>query len=186
MPASDREVFSYFGRDPDTALEVDYLAFATFSSDKFDWMKKFEENRRRPPTPEEVELWISELPDSRLEDIRASAESTFDAAARAYLEDEIKERVERAIAESISSNVRESNEALRLAVSAHNDATLSRVRGFTSFRESWPTNVAIGVASSFVFALIIIAASLIYHRDPSPLAIVKAVTTEAPVKPVSN
>ena len=42
MPTTDREVFSYFSKDPDGALEVDYLAFATFSNDKFDWMKKFE------------------------------------------------------------------------------------------------------------------------------------------------
>ena len=110
--------------------------------------------------------------------MRGSAEDTFDEAARAYLAEEIKEQLDRAVTESISSNVRESNEALRLAVSAHNEATISRIRGFTSFRETWLANVAIGVASSFFFALIIIVASFIYHRDPSPFGVVKSLTAQ--------
>jgi len=86
MADTDRDVFEYFRRDPATAPEAAALAYASFAFDKYQWMKKAPERSGVAPTHERVERWISELPDSRLEEIKLTAGTVFKVTVHAYRE----------------------------------------------------------------------------------------------------
>jgi len=45
------------------------------------------------------------------------------------------------------------------------------VRSATSFSRNLPGNIAVGVASSFPFARLLILASLLFNKAPSPIAL---------------
>jgi hypothetical protein len=185
VPNSDFEVFEYFSSSNDTTRERDFLAFGSYSFDKFAWMKHFEDISGRPPTDAEVTVWIQQLPPSRLDEIRVWAEQFFDTAARAYMRDEIDQLLldsEKAATvaavkssnEAVEARVTDAAEALRTAFSA----TSKELKESVSFKNTWLPNVFIGLISSFLFALLIIGASLIFARDPSPIALAKKVHSD--------
>ncbi len=149
MPNTDREVFAYFRKDEDTSPEVDALAYASYAFDKYEWMAKFEERTGKVPTPEEVELWISDLPDSRLDEIQRNA--------LAFFRDTVSTYVEEAEAKAFQAGMQ--------------DAIVRRVEQATAFWRNLPGNLAVGIASSFVFALLLVLASIVFTKDPSPVAL---------------
>ncbi len=161
MPTNDREVFAYFRSQPNTPREVDHLAYASYAFDKYEWMQKFEELNGRLPAIEEENNWISQLPDSRLNEITEEAYRFFDFAARNYLADEI----ERERKEAIDSSI------------------LSEVRRSTSFLNTALPNLFIGVIASLVFSCLVIVMGIIYAHDPSPIALYKAIVTPKPNNP---
>jgi hypothetical protein len=153
MPANDKEVFDYFRKDASTLAEVDYLAYASYAFDKFAWMEKFTELTGAPASAAQVDHWIAQLPDSRLDEIQQAAVDYFDRAARTYM----KPETERAIEEAVNRSI------------------LSAVQSATSFKQTFWPNLFVGIVASFAFAVIIIVASSIFARDPSPLALYKAI-----------
>ena len=176
MPDGDREVFDYFRSAESTSAEIDYLAFASYSYDKFDWMDHFEGLNGRSPTAEEVQNWVRQLPPARLDEMREWAETFFDRAARAYLESEIKKRLDRQQRSGLLASVRDTNIALQRSVKDSNQAVAAAVERSLSLRNTWLSGVVIGVASSAAFAILIYLASLIYTHDPSPIALIKHAT----------
>jgi hypothetical protein len=167
MPANDKEVFEYFRRDPATSLEVDFLAYASYAYDKYAWMARFNELHKRDPSPAEIDSWISQLPNSRLDEIQEWAVDYFAGAARAFTAEETKREVERGINASILTEVR-----------THNQSVLGTVTSATSFKSTWWQQLLVGIIASFVFAVLIILASAIFARDPSPLALYKGIVGE--------
>jgi hypothetical protein len=158
MPANDEEVFAYFRRDPNSDPAVDALAYASFSFDKYEWMAKREEIAGTAPTGEQVNQWISELPDSRLDEIQQTALEFFRRTVAIYISD--------ARAEAYQAGKQ--------------DAIVSRVTEATSFWKNLPGNIAVGVVSSFAFAVILILAAVVFNKDPSPIAFYEKLTTTAP------
>lgn len=175
MPNNDKDVWEYFSNGDDDQ-QVDFLAFSSFSFDKFEWMEKFAENHGQQPTEAEINKWISELPDSRLDEMREWAQNFFENAARAYLEEEHKEALQQAINSALVVSVRDNNEAVKSAVIASNEEAQRRVEGALSFKNTWLPNVFLGVISSFLFAILIVLASIIFTKDPSPIALIKSVS----------
>ena len=73
MPDNDRDVFEYFRRDASAGATVRSLAYASFAAAKFDWMTKFQAKQGSAPRQEDIDRWISELPDSRLDELKETA-----------------------------------------------------------------------------------------------------------------
>lgn len=153
MPSNDREVFNYFRSQAKTTREIDYLAYASYAYDRYQWMERFEELNGRPPSFEEENTWISHLPNSRLDEITADLYNFFDFAARKYMTDEIQKERDEAVKDSI----------------------LNQVERATSFKSTFFPNLFIGVIASFLFSCLVIGMGLIYNHDPSPIALYKAI-----------
>jgi hypothetical protein len=151
MPASDREVFDHFLNDPDTSREVALLAYASFAQDKYAWVEHRETRDGQPPTPQDIDGWIADLPEQRFRAIRDAAVEAFDVAARTYMAPEIEK-------------------AGRDALDA---AILRRVERATSFWRGFPGNLLVGTVASLVFAALVILFGIVFERDPSPTAIFK-------------
>lgn len=164
MPSSDREVYRYFEANVDTAREIDYLAYAAFAVAKFDWFDKFATTQARAPTQDEVDAWISQLPDSRLDEIHDAAGQVFRTAAREYMAERMERAAQKAVRDSVHAEI-----------ARHNKQIEEFVRSATSFSRNLIPNVGIGIISAFIFSVIIIIASLIFTRDPSPLALYKSI-----------
>jgi len=146
MPENDREVFRYFQTDPKSRVSVDSPEYAAFALAKCDWMAKFEEKSGKTPTQQHIDRWISELPDSRLNDLKQTAVDVLNVTYSTYVEQ------------------------ARLAgyKAGKDDAVIRRVELATSFWRNLPGNIAVGVTSSF--ALLLILVSLLFNKDPSPIA----------------
>ena len=153
MPANDREVFDYFRNNEETSIEIDHLAYAAYAFDKYEWMKHFEALKGKPPTIAEENEWISQLPETRLNDIRVDAYRFFEDAARSYMRDEIEAENKKAI----------------------NSSILREIRQFTSFGHNWLQNIFLGIVASFAFSIIVIIMGVIFAHDPSPIALYKEI-----------
>jgi hypothetical protein len=122
------------------------------------WISKREKSSGTAPTAEQVDQWISELPDSRLDEIQRTAIDFFEQTIADYV-------------------------LLARADGYHagkDDAIVSRVTEATSFWKNLPGNIAVGVVSSFAFAVILILAAVVFNKDPSPIAFYEKLTTTAP------
>jgi hypothetical protein len=161
MPNTDREVFAYFRRDEDTSPEVDALAYAADAFDKYEWMTKVEKRDGKVPAGAEIDRWISELPDSRLDEIQQNALAFFRKTVSTYVE-EAEERAFRA---------------------GQQDAIVRQVERATSFWRNLPGNLTVGIVSSFVFALLLVLASVVFNKDPSPIALYEKLAAPAATTP---
>lgn len=175
MPANDREVYQHFHVHGGASPEVIALAYAGYAKAKYDWVAHIEARRGTPPLPEEVDRWITDLPDSRLEDLRQDAIDFFDLAARAYMAAEIESAVETARDAAVIREVRASNQAL-----------VAQMRKATAFGSTFLSNLFVGIVASFAFSFLIIAASLIFTRDPSPFALYRSLQPNRPPKSSSR
>ena len=157
MPVNDREVYGYFSSRSDSSKEVVALAYAGFAKAKYDWVAHIEKRGGTAPNSAEIDRWIEELPNSRLEGILEDAVDLFDLAARAYMAEALD-----------AADAKARDDMIVREVTASNATVLALVEKATSFKSTlWP-NLFIGVGASFVFSLVIILAGLIFNRDPSP------------------
>ena len=173
MPRNDKEVWEYFRDGSEEDSQIDFLAFGSYSFDKFEWMEKYAEINGQGPDPAEIERWISQLPNSRLEEMSEWASNFFDNAARAYLEEEHREDVQKAVDGAVLTSIRDSNEAVGKSVEASTSELKSFVATALSFRSTFWPNVFIGLVSSLVFSVLIILAAVVFAKDPSPIALAK-------------
>jgi hypothetical protein len=112
VPVNDREVYAYFSARSDNTPEVVALAYAGFAKAKYDWVAHIEQLYARPPTAEEIDRWIAELPASCLEGILADAIDMFDLSACAYMEAELEAAIERARDDAVVREVTANNGTL--------------------------------------------------------------------------
>lgn len=96
MPGNPREVFETLtqegGEDPP---EVALLAYGAFAAELYEWVEHEEHRQGRPPSDEEINAWIAQIPDARLKRIRDEALESFGLAAKAFLEPEILRQVKK-------------------------------------------------------------------------------------------
>ncbi len=172
MPDADRRIFDYFAANAETAQEVDYLAYASYAFAKFEWFEKYVDRHGVEPDQAEIDRWVAELPDSRLDEIHDTASRVFHSAASLYMAERMEQARVQAVLDSIDTEIRR-----------HNAALERTVRSATSFRENLLPNIGAGILSSVIFSIVIILASLIFTRDPSPIAIYKSMTAPGPAAP---
>jgi hypothetical protein len=107
MPANDREVFELFTSNTNTSTEIDFITYAIFAYHKREWVRLFEtQHNNQAPTQQDIDGWISNITCLQFDDMRQEAERFFDAAARAYLSDEIEQEKKRAVETSILSEIK--------------------------------------------------------------------------------
>jgi hypothetical protein len=172
MPVSDREVFAYFRADPKLQRESARLSYASYAEAKYDWVEHFEQRHGREPSPGETDEWIANLPESRLTEIRDSAQAVFEDAAREFMEEQIEVAKAEAIDGSILREVRRLNQELS-----------AKVARATSPRAALPVGIAGGVIASLVFTILVMVAAAIYERDPSPFAVIKSLESRPAALP---
>jgi len=118
-------------------------------------MTKVQSRTGSIPTAEQVDRWISELPDSRLEEVLESAQ------------DLLSDTFEIVLADDRETAYRQGKD----------DAIVRQVALATSFWRNLPGNIAVGVVSSFAFALLLVVASLVFNKDPSAIALYQKLVT---------
>ena len=172
MPADDREVWRHFNLRSADTREVTELAYAKFTRSQYEWMAHVETRDGSAPSQSDVIRWIADLPDSYLETIRLYAIDSFDLAARSYMAAEIERAVESARDDAIVREIRASNEAI-----------VAQVTRATAFGSTFLPNLFIGVVASVAFSVLVIGASLIFARDPSPFALYRGLQPSPPAEP---
>lgn len=158
MPETDQEVFEHFRSGYGGTREVALIAYARYAETKYDWVNHELARLQRPPTNEEVAGWIAALPNSRFDEIRDGAINLLQAISEDYMKPRIEEERARAVERSILGRV---------------DAAALRVERATSFWRNVVPSTFIGVVSSFLLALILIAGSVILQRDPTVVGLLK-------------
>ena len=169
MPETDKEVFEYFFGKQDISQAVAGLAYAAYAFDKYAWVDKQTSRRGHTPIDSEVTEWIASLPDSTLDKLVTEADDLFDRASKIYLGPAIEEQKVLAAKQATEGKVEETLRTISISC----DQTQTRVRQFTSFYQNLIPNIGVGLISSFLFVGLVIVASLIFARDPSPIALAK-------------
>lgn len=159
MPATDREVFTYFQEDPHTTPETALLAYAAYVQAKYEWMDHQAQRTGRAPTAVEADEWTASQPEGRLIEIRDTALTFFADAATAYMQPQIEAAKAEAVRRSILADVQRLNADVA-----------AKVDRATSLRGTWKSGLFLGVAASFLFTALVIAGGFIFDRDPSPFA----------------
>ncbi len=98
--------------------------------------------------------------------------SAFDRAARADLMPEFLKTLQRARDDAIVREIRTSNEAV----------TVRFIRAI-AFGSTFLPNRFMGVVASVAFSVLVIGASLIFARDPSPFALYRDLQPNPPTAP---
>lgn len=129
------------------------VAFAVLEEQRIEWMRHLETQTGSLPTHQQVRDWYQQQPSSVLLRVRGTAES----ALKVYAE-EIAAAIEEGYRKEILDGV-----------------VVSEIRSNNKFWPQFGANVAAGLASAFVFSLLLILLALIIFKDPSPVAMVKQV-----------
>lgn len=106
MINTDREVFEHIGENNETDLEIDFLTYAIYAYEKYQWMELRKEQTGDYPTEADAEVWISQITSFRFAGYREDAARLFDNAARAYMADEIEKTTQEAVRDSILNEVK--------------------------------------------------------------------------------
>jgi len=106
MPSNDREVFDHLRSGDEAAQQIDFLAYALFAFEKSEWISHLEAKRGREPDQGEIGTWIGDITRYQFNGMRQKAADLFDAAARAYMRDEIEGIEERALNSAIVAEVK--------------------------------------------------------------------------------
>ncbi|MEJ0043109.1 MAG: hypothetical protein WDM81_13265 [Rhizomicrobium sp.] len=150
MPNSDIEVFDHLTSDDTTPEELDFLAYAIFAFKKKEWCDHFEKTKGHKPTHDEIDEWISQLPDFEFDQIRSDAANFFHSAAEEHLREYIEAEKKRAVDESIMGAVKSATSWERHISIALGMAILAPiVLGgivflFTYFDHAFPVHVSFG------------------------------------------
>lgn len=151
MLKDSKDVHRIFIENPENSWTLGLMAFAIFEDRRFDWMQHFEENEKRPPTPQEIEFWYTQQPDRTLIETLSDAEN----ALAIFAEDTVKE-----IKNEMKRDAEK--EALFIAISSLNKPW-----------KEFGISLISGVISSCIFTAILILFAIFVLADPSPLAWVR-------------
>jgi hypothetical protein len=153
MPSDDRDVWVAIVSDKTRARELQYLTYAIYSFERYEWYEQMEKERGKVPTPHEINDWIAQITKTRIQVWGDSAARTFDSAARAYLEDEFAKKRQEILDNSVVSRIKESletfGEDLRNAVAT--------VQKSSSFGNVLFTSFIAAILAPIILGLIILA-----------------------------
>lgn len=106
MPSNDREVWVAIVSGNGDAPELNYLTYAIYSFEKYEWFDQTERAKGKPPTAGEINDWIVQITETRIKAWRESAARTFDLAARTYMRDEVTRERQAAVEDRLISTVK--------------------------------------------------------------------------------
>ncbi len=106
---------------------MDFLTYAYYSFEKFQWVEQFEQTYGKSPGTQDVDRWIAVITLSRFGNLRDQAESFSNEAARDYLREDIEAQKEAAVRSSILGEVKAAGARATL------QGTLNERKFFASF-----------------------------------------------------
>lgn len=112
MPSNDREMWKAISGQKASSAEVNYLTYAIYAFEKYDWVQSFETSNGTPPSAQDTDNWITQITDHRIAVWRDSAVRFFDGAARAYLATEIERQKKDAVDQSILNEIRNRDQVI--------------------------------------------------------------------------
>ena len=127
------------------------VAFATFEEKKFEWMKHYEEQHNKQPSPAQIREWYEQQPEGELLRAKAVAEGVLQAYSAEVVED-------------IEVDLRREIE----------EATIVReIRQYSSFWPQFCVNLVGGLASAVLFTGFLVLIAFFVLNDTSPTEIAK-------------
>lgn len=175
MPRTDEDVFARFRKDPSLTREQAHLAYAAYAEAKYDWVEHIRKRTGSAPTPEQIEAWIADLPDSRFEELRIAAFNFFEEAAEAYMQPQVEAASTRAVEDSILGEVQQLSREL-----------VAKVETALSPSTAWRIGIGAGLAASFLFTVLVVVCGWLFNSDPSPFALIKELAGHASQQPSSG
>jgi hypothetical protein len=127
MPASDREVWDFLRKDQASSSELNFITYAIYSFEKYDWISQHEVAAGAPPSQQDIDRWTAQITPYRFSVMREKAAALFDDAARRYLADEIERQRQDAVDSSILAAVRSASAFWKQAALALLTATLAPI-----------------------------------------------------------
>nr|VFJ46046.1 MAG: hypothetical protein BECKFM1743A_GA0114220_100326 [Candidatus Kentron sp. FM]VFJ73065.1 MAG: hypothetical protein BECKFM1743C_GA0114222_106985 [Candidatus Kentron sp. FM]VFK06431.1 MAG: hypothetical protein BECKFM1743B_GA0114221_100178 [Candidatus Kentron sp. FM] len=125
------------------------VAFAIIEERRIDWTRHYEDTNGRPPNSDEIRSWYEQQPESEL--LRAKGEA--ENALREYSD------------EVIQSNIEEYGEEIK------EDIIVCEIKKLGRFWPQFGVNLAGGVTSAVLFAVLLIAFAFFVLNDISPVQI---------------
>jgi hypothetical protein len=118
MPASDKAVSEYIRAEQKASSEIDFITYAIYAHEKYDWLGVFVAQHGREPSAEEIDHWITQITPYRFSVMRENAAKLFDDAARRHLAAEIETQKKQAVDSSIVAAVKSASAFWRQAALA--------------------------------------------------------------------
>ena len=154
MPARRRELFSELALNGDGSPDpIGMIAFAQLNADLYETLSHIERQEDRTTDHQDVEDWLSKLPDSRLADYNERAKAWLDAYAWKLMAPEIARREE----------------------AARNSAIVQQIERATAWPKSLVQNVVGGFIATGIFFMLLVALYLTGLIDPSPADVASSV-----------
>lgn len=145
------EVFRFLvsRREVDGDGETDLIALFTYAlveQDRIQWADHRAGQGLLAPTDGDTRAWFADKPETYFDDKERRSEQWFADFARAYLKEEIARDREHAVQNAVSG--------LRTDILGARDTIVKRIDRRTRSR-GWSVNIASGLISNFVFALVV-------------------------------
>jgi hypothetical protein len=183
MPSNDRELWVAILSD-NGSEELNYLTYAKYSFEKYEWYDLFEKHKGKPPTAAEIDDWISQITAVRIRTWRENAARAFDVAARDYMKNQIMQERRDAVNDRIVTSIEDS----LTRYDTQFRECLTEVRNSSSLRNQILVGFVTALLSPLILGLGILA---IQAADlwPAPTGInmfFHPRTSETPPKPASG
>jgi hypothetical protein len=136
------------------------VAFAVVEEQKIEWIKHWTKNNGGPPSSEEIQNWYKQLPPGAVLRAKGTAQSALELFSAEVITEDDKE------------NRKEIEEGI----------IVSEIRDMKRFWPQFGVNLAGGFISSVIFALLLVAITVIALKDPSPIGLMKNIQQNTEVK----
>jgi hypothetical protein len=153
MPTNDREVWVNIVSGNGQAPELNYLTYAIYSFEKYEWYDQMEKTKGKAPTPGEINDWISQITETRTKAWRDSAARAFDLAARTYMKDFLIQERQAAANERVVTSIQSSLDQFSRAF----QNCLAELRKSNSFGKQLFVGFIIAILSPVILGLLILS-----------------------------
>jgi hypothetical protein len=153
MPSNDREVWVSIVSENGQLPELNYLTYAIYSFEKYEWFDQIERTKGKPPTPVEINDWISQITETRIRVWREGAARTFDSAARIYMKDYLLQERRVAVNDQVVTSVQSSLDDFARNLREG----LEKQQKTGSFRNQLFTGFIIAILSPIILGVFILA-----------------------------
>lgn len=136
------------------------LAFAVVEEQKIEWIKHHAKHNGGPPTSEEIQNWYAQLPPGAVLRAKGTAENALEVFSTEVIE--------------------VSNQETRKQI--EESVIVGEIRDLKRFWPQFGVNLAGGLISSVLFALLLVAIAVIAIKDPSPINLVEKIQQDSETK----
>lgn len=151
------DVYDELVGNNDTSWLLGLVAFAVVEEQKIEWIKHHSTHNGGAPSADQIQQWYAQLPPGAVLRAKGTAEN-----ALALYSTEVVEEVSEETRKEIESGV-----------------LVSEIRDLKRFWPQFGVNLAGGLISSLLFALLLVALALILFKSPSPFDIANQIRSQS-------